>query len=536
MKKIRINIRVFSIFICCSFLYACVPKVQYSDPLSAIGASTENNNFSQLTLGVVFSENTKKSVEHIEESRSLVSNILASPLAREDLDPSFLTKGINGLLVQRFNKVVVYDSLKIAKKSNNDILMILDIKADVGFFSFSETSVIISGIFFDKYEKKIVNIESEGIKTVPYPASSLQFKPAAEIALNSFANQLDQSQKLAEAAKFSKGSGRKNNQYSSAQGKSKLTVITNPNGAKIRILNIGPKYRDGINLQPGKYHIEVTKLGYKKFLTWLTLDSENKVFDVVLKQLPKNNGSLGNNEAINISAPSRHDSASGEKQRRTALVIGNSKYEFSPLSNPANDARDMAGLLKKLGFVVTLKINANQEQMEGAINNFGKKLSAGGVGLFYYAGHGVQMNGQNYLIPVGSKIKRQKDVRYKAVNVGQVLDEMGYAGNGFNIAILDACRDNPLPKSFRSSARGLTRVNSPEGTLIAFSTSPGSTAADGEGRNGLYTKYLLKFMKTPGISVEEVLKRVSRSVKNETHKKQSPWMESSFSGDFYFIP
>ncbi len=221
-------------------------------------------------------------------------------------------------------------------------------------------------------------------------------------------------------------------------------------------------------------------------------------------------------------------------QLKIALVIGNSRYAYSPLKNPSNDARDIAQALNSLNFRVTLKTNANQEQMETAITEFGKKLTEGGVGLFYYAGHALQVNGNNYLIPLDAKISKQSDIRYKAVNLGQVLDGMGEARNGLNIAILDACRDNPLPRSYRSGSRGLARVNSPEGTLLVFSTSPGSTASDGEGRNGLYTKYLLKHIETPNISIETTLKRVSRDVKKESLNNQTPWMESSFSGDFSF--
>ena len=141
-----------------------------------------------------------------------------------------------------------------------------------------------------------------------------------------------------------------------------------------------------------------------------------------------------------------------EMGKRTALVIGNSEYKMGSLQNPANDAQDMAGSLVKLGFDVTLKLNAGQEQMEQAISEFGRQLYQGGVGLFYYAGHGVQVGGENYLIPVNATIESESDVRYKAVNIGQLLGKMGEARNGFNIVILDACRDNPFAKEFRSSS------------------------------------------------------------------------------------
>ena len=227
-----------------------------------------------------------------------------------------------------------------------------------------------------------------------------------------------------------------------------------------------------------------------------------------------------------------------EMGKRTALVIGNSEYKVGSLRNPANDAQDMAGSLGKLGFDVILKLNAGQEQMEQAISDFGRQLYQGGVGLFYYAGHGVQVGGENYLIPVNATIESESDVRYKAVNIGQLLGKMGEARNGFNIVILDACRDNPFAKEFRSSSRGLAVVNSAsvKGSLIAYATSPGKVASDGSDRNGLYTKHLLQHISTPGIPVEQVFKRVLQGVERDTNGKQSPWISSSFSGDFAFQP
>ena len=224
-------------------------------------------------------------------------------------------------------------------------------------------------------------------------------------------------------------------------------------------------------------------------------------------------------------------------EKRTALVIGNSQYTVGALRNPANDARDIATTLKELGFDVMLKLDANQQQMEQAINEFGRTLYQGGVGLFYYAGHGVQVDGENYLIPTTARIESESDVRYKGVNMGQVLGKMGEARNGFNIIILDACRDNPFARSFRSSTRGLAVVRdaAPKGTLIAYATSPGKVASDGDESNGLYTKHLLQNIKKPNLSIEQVFKRVLQGVERETNGKQSPWTSSSFSGNFYFV-
>lgn len=223
------------------------------------------------------------------------------------------------------------------------------------------------------------------------------------------------------------------------------------------------------------------------------------------------------------------------KQARTALVIGNSAYQFTPtLKNPTNDASDMGASLKKLGFSVTTLLNASRKEMEEAIGDLGRRLVGGGVGLFFYAGHGLQINGENYLLPVDADIKSETDVRYKAVNAGQVLGEMGEARNGMNIVILDACRDNPLPRSYRSSKSGLAEMEAPKGSIIAFATAPGNTASDGTGRNGIYTKHILENIETPDLPVEVMFKKVLQGVNSSTSGNQIPWTSSSFTGDFYF--
>jgi uncharacterized caspase-like protein len=222
-------------------------------------------------------------------------------------------------------------------------------------------------------------------------------------------------------------------------------------------------------------------------------------------------------------------------ESRTALVIGNSAYTSGPLKNPVNDAADMAAMLKKLGFSVTLKQNAKQQEMDEAIEAFGNTLKRGGVGLFYYAGHGVQVNGTNYLLPIGARINKEADVKYQAVDANKILDEMASANNSLNIVMLDACRDNPFTRSFRNAARGLAIVSSaPSGTFISYSTSPGNVAADGDGRNSPYTESLLKHMATPDLPIEQVFKKVRQELNKETNSRQIPWELSSLSGDFIF--
>jgi len=222
---------------------------------------------------------------------------------------------------------------------------------------------------------------------------------------------------------------------------------------------------------------------------------------------------------------------------RFALIIGNSAYSVGQLSNPQNDANDMTDALQRAGFKVTQLINATQRQMERAIIQFGQLLNQNNksVGLFYYAGHGMQLGSNNYLIPIDAQLAVEDDIKYESVNVGRVLDAMDRAANRLNMVLLDACRDNPFARRFRSSAKGLAQMDAPSGTLIAYATAPGNTAADGIGRNGTFTKYLLKHMQRPGEPIELVLKRVRSDVMHETNHRQTPWESSSLVGNFSFV-
>ncbi|MBF0354640.1 MAG: caspase family protein [Alphaproteobacteria bacterium] len=219
-------------------------------------------------------------------------------------------------------------------------------------------------------------------------------------------------------------------------------------------------------------------------------------------------------------------------ERRIALVIGNSSYKTAPLPNPVNDARAMAGKLEKMGFEVILKENAGQRDMNRAATQFGQKLSKGGVGLFYYAGHGVQVKGRNYLVPVDAMISSESSVHSESVDVDQVLQQL--TGARLSVVILDACRNNPFERSFRGYAGGLAQIDAPKGTFIAYATAPGKVASDGEGGNGLYTRELLKTLDMPGLRVEDIFKRVRIQVARVTNDMQIPWEASSLTGDFYF--
>ena len=222
--------------------------------------------------------------------------------------------------------------------------------------------------------------------------------------------------------------------------------------------------------------------------------------------------------------------------QKVALVIGNSDYTISPLLNPANDARDIAVALRDNGFEVLEYENLpDLEEMKRAIRSFGGRIRNGGVGLFYYAGHGLQVNGENFLVPTLAEIYSEEEVEYESVDVGFVLAQMENAGNRMNIIILDACRNNPFARSWRSASQGLAFIDAPTGTLIAYATAPGKVASDGSGDNGLYTEELLKQIRIEGIKIEDVFKQVRAAVVKRSEGMQTPWESSSLIGDFYFV-
>lgn len=224
--------------------------------------------------------------------------------------------------------------------------------------------------------------------------------------------------------------------------------------------------------------------------------------------------------------------------RRVALVIGNADYRnASPLRNPVNDAQDMRAILISYGFELLGKDNCSLSEMKQLILDFSKRLNdVKDVGLFYYAGHGIQVDGRNYLIPVEANIQSEQQVEFEAIDVGRVINEMNAAGNAVNIVILDACRKNPFARSWRrSAADGLAPLDPPGGMLIAFATLPNKVADDGAGRNGVFTSELIKQLRTPGLELEALFRRVRKSVDEASGKRQTPLVTSTVVDDFYFI-
>ena len=223
-------------------------------------------------------------------------------------------------------------------------------------------------------------------------------------------------------------------------------------------------------------------------------------------------------------------------ESRIALVIGNGAYGADPLSDPPNDAQLIYETLGSLDFEVMRYINLNQQDMKKVIREFGKRIKnqKDSVGLFYYSGHGMQVGNVNYMIPVGVTIEDESDVSIYGVGVDEVLARMRFAGNSMNFVVLDACRDNPFEKSYKSPAKGLSRMEAPKGTLIAFAAQPNKVAKQGPGKYSYFTEALAQEIVKPDISARDMLLNVRIAVNNKTAGKQVPVVEDQLLAKFYF--
>lgn len=234
-----------------------------------------------------------------------------------------------------------------------------------------------------------------------------------------------------------------------------------------------------------------------------------------------------------------------ERGPRVALVIGNGAYaNVTPLTNPPNDARDMSSVLRDLGFKVIEGYNLDGAKMRSKIAEFGAAMPGAGVTLFYYAGHGMQVAGKNYLVPVDARLEHPSSLGLEAIEVSTVISDME-SEKRINLVFLDACRDNPLSRSLARSmgasrsasvGQGLAQLSAGIGTLITFATSPDTVALDGTGKNSPFTTALLKHIRTPGLEVRTMLTRVRADVIRATNEQQVPWDHSSLTGEFYFKP
>jgi len=229
------------------------------------------------------------------------------------------------------------------------------------------------------------------------------------------------------------------------------------------------------------------------------------------------------------------------RAERVALVIGNGAYERLPLRNPVNDARSVASALRDLGFVVVQKENATYPQMLEGMREFLDRARTSDVRLIYYAGHGTQHAGRNFLIPVDAVLRSEDELPQKAANVTDLIDRLARHKSGVNVVILDACRDAPYPLLARTRNPHVVRTlpagfappaQPAQGTFVAYSTAPGSVALDGPGTNSAYTRHLVERIREPGVPIEHVFKRVRDGVIRDTAQKQVPWEMSSLVGEF----
>ena len=298
--------------------------------------------------------------------------------------------------------------------------------------------------------------------------------------------------------------------FSSCKNLSEITVSwKNP-------INIGAKVFSSVPTSATLYVPEGAKSLYREAAGW-------KQFKIV----------EGNNAASTKQKPAEVK----KHGKRYALVIGNAAYATNPLRNPANDARDIAAKLRKLGFEVKLLTDKDKQDMIEAINNLGTKAKGYEAVMFFYAGHGIQSKHKNYLIPINAKINAESDLEFDGVDVNRVLAKMEDTQCNIKMIVLDACRNNPFERSWRGEGeRGLSSMNAPTGTLIAYSTAPNTVALDGPtGRNSPYTGALLSVLEEK-LLVEILFKRVAEKVVEKTGGQQAPWIASSLIGDFYFNP
>jgi len=232
-----------------------------------------------------------------------------------------------------------------------------------------------------------------------------------------------------------------------------------------------------------------------------------------------------------------------KSEPRVALVIGNGSYNgplMRPLKNPSADATLMAESLKKTGFQVLVALDVKQSQMKRAIADFGKRLAEAGpqaTGLLFYGGYGLQIHGTNFLVPIGADLQSEADVELEAVALDRVLEQMQFAGNKVNIAIVDASRNNPLARGFRAAGEGLAQVDYRQpGLYLAYSAAPGTVVSDGNRKNSPYVAALAPAILQPGSNIHDVFESVRRSVLKQTNAQQVTWDVSTMTEPFYFVP
>ena len=241
-------------------------------------------------------------------------------------------------------------------------------------------------------------------------------------------------------------------------------------------------------------------------------------------------------EDYKIAKPIANKNNTKEESRdKIALVVGNSSYQTRPLLNPKNDADDISASLKGLGFNVIDLRDAKLIDLQAGIKRYAEELKSGKVGFFYYSGHGIEYAGRNYLLPIDVRINEDQEIPRQGIDLTVFIEKISRASDLINIIVVDACRSNSIPSSTRSGHQGFSQISATQGTIVAFSTSPGMLAEDGSGRNSPYTKNLLKNLSKPGIRIEEIFKETGRLVDIETGGRQIPWYQSNISKDYSLL-
>jgi hypothetical protein len=308
-------------------------------------------------------------------------------------------------------------------------------------------------------------------------------------------------------------------------------------GARV-VGQYGPAYRH-ISGRQAVYHLyQQPRIIFKtdarnQVAGWVFYEVEDLFYEPspqVVQSQPLPPASMG------LAGMARKVMSGRASELRQALVIGNGAYKSTPLRNSTNDARAIAQALGETGFDVTMMLDADRRTMRQAIRDFGEDLGRGGVGLFYFAGHGLQVEGSNFLVPVDADLTRADELEDNCILASAVSGKMERAQNRVNIIILDACGDNPYAGRYRSHRPGLAGMDAAIGSLVAYATGPGKVAADGKGENGLYTAKLLKHLRTPDLNLSDLFVRVRRDVMEASGGTQVPWESSSLTGDFYFVP
>lgn len=237
-------------------------------------------------------------------------------------------------------------------------------------------------------------------------------------------------------------------------------------------------------------------------------------------------------DAIGLGAEYGNRESSG---KRVALVIGNSRYQDRPLKNPANDARDIGEVLRNSGFDVLEYHDLDAIRLRKVVEEFEESVFEYSAALLYYSGHGMEMGGRNFLIPIDASINSEEEIPRQGLDVTTVVEKIGRANIGTAIFVIDACRNTPIFSKLRGADSGLAAMQTAGGSLIAYSAAPGQIALDGDGRNSPYTKALIRELLVPRKRVEDILKDTAKAVTKETAGRQTPWYNSSLTGDFYFI-